>query len=280
MRRTLTTLLLAVSLGAGTVMPAAAGGDLVYANGATLRGAYDVATPVPAPIPVPVYEAAWYLRADFAAGFGSQPSVTSAGAPYGTGPALHTIGLASAWLSESFEPAFTGGVGVGYIWGPVFRTDFTVDIHSLSQAKYNGAQGYVNGTAQAVSVNDKTSFLSTILLLNAYYDIHTGTPFTPYVGGGLGFTVNALSRDITSTDSFTGTTVTASGSTNDVQFAAAAMAGVNWELSTFTSLDVNYRYLYMGGSGTNVTINNINSAVDIGSINEHQIRAGFRFYIN
>lgn len=272
MRRTLIFLLLALSLGAGTTMPAAAGGDLDYSSGIS---PYGVATPVPAPIPVPVYEAAWYLRADFAAGFGSQPSVTSVGTPYGIAPALHSIGLNSAWLSESFEPAFTGGVGVGYVWGPSFRTDFTVDIHSISQAEYNGTQGYAAGT---LTVQDKTSFMSTILLINGYYDIRTGTPFTPYIGGGLGFTVNALSRDIAVTDA--GTNITASGSTTDVKFAGAAMVGVNWELSTFTSIDVGYRYLYIGGSGTNVTVNGVNSSVDIGGLSEHEIRAGFRFYIN
>lgn len=272
MRRTFALILLALFVSAGTALPAAAGGDYEYDRGINPYGA---ATPVPAPIPVPVYEAAWYLRADFAAAFGGEPGITAAGAPYGTGAALHTIGLNSAWLSESFEPGFTGGVGVGYVWGPAVRTDFTVDIHSISQVKYNGTQTYAAGT---LAVQDKTSFMSTILLLNAYYDIRTGTPFTPYIGGGLGFTVNALSRHIAANDA--GTAITASGSTNDVQFAGAAMVGVNWEWSTFTSLDVNYRFLHMGGSGTNVTVNGVNSSVEVDSINEHQIRAGFRFYIN
>jgi opacity protein-like surface antigen len=278
MRRTLALLLLALLAGAGTALPAAAGGDF-YDPG--LRGSlnpYGVATPVPAPIPVPVYEAAWYLRADFAASFGGDPGITTAGTPYGTGTALQTIGLNAAWLSESFEPGFTGGVGVGYVWGPAFRTDFTVDIHSISQAKYNGTQSYFDGAAvQTLAVQDKTSFMSTILLLNAYYDIRTGTPFTPYIGGGLGFTVNDASRHISASQA--GVTTNASGSTTDVQFAAAAMVGVNWELSSFTSIDVNYRYLYIGGSGTDVTVNGVNSSVDVGSINDHQIRAGFRFSI-
>lgn len=274
MRRTLALILLALLVGAGTVLPAAAGGDYEYDRGINPYGA---ATPVPAPIPVPVYEAAWYLRADFAAAFGGEPGITTAGTPYGSTPALHTIGLNSAWLSESFEPGFTGGVGVGYVWGPAVRTDFTVDIHSISQVKYNGQQNVGTGI---LSVQDKTSFMSTILLLNAYYDIRTGTPFTPYIGGGLGFTVNALSRHITASIPGAVATTTASGSTNDVQFAGAAMVGVNWEWSSFTSLDVNYRFLHMGGSGTNVTVNGVNSSVEVDSINEHQIRAGLRFYIN
>jgi hypothetical protein len=44
------------------------------------------------------------------------------GAPF----AGRTIDLSPSWLSEDFLPSFTGGVGVGYVWGPAFRTDFTV----------------------------------------------------------------------------------------------------------------------------------------------------------
>jgi hypothetical protein len=55
-------------------------------------------------------------------------------------------------------------------------------------ANFSGQQTYVSGgTQQLLTVQDKTRFMSTILLWNGYYDIRTGTAFTPYVGGGLGF---------------------------------------------------------------------------------------------
>ncbi len=41
--------------------------------------------------------------------------------------------------------------------------------------------------------------MSTILLVNAYYDFRTGTPWTPYLGGGVGFAVNQLTRNLTYT---------------------------------------------------------------------------------
>ena len=63
---------LALTLGGsliGALMsPALADGDPYYSNGINASG---VRTPIPAPIPVPVEEAYWYLRADFAAGFGN-----------------------------------------------------------------------------------------------------------------------------------------------------------------------------------------------------------------
>ena len=43
---------------------------------------------------------------------------------------------------------------------------------------------------------DKTKFMSTILLANAYYDIRTGTAWTPYLGLGVGFAVNQVTRNL------------------------------------------------------------------------------------
>jgi opacity protein-like surface antigen len=266
MRRAIIGISLGLALGAAGMTPALAGGDI------DLRGSispYGAATPVPAPIPVPVYEAEWYFRGDFAAGFGSNPSVSTTGTPF-----ANNTGFDPSWLRGSFEPSFTGGVGVGYVWGSRFRTDFTVDIHSIMQAKFVGTNA-----ADTLSVDDKTKWMATILLLNAYYDFRTGTPFTPYLGGGLGFSVNQLTRNSNST--FAGppvTTTSADGRSTDIQFAAAAMAGVTYEFNSFVALDVNYRFLHIGGSEVGPT--GANSTVSIGDLNESQIRAGLRLYIN
>ncbi len=272
MNRAAIALLLGLALGVGGMTPALAGGNLVAPDYRTGINSYGVATPVPAPIPVPVYEAAWYLRGDFAAGFGADPSVTATGTPYGGG----TLGLNAFTLTKSFEPSFTGGVGVGYVWGPNFRTDLTVDLHSIFEAKFNGTATYAGGS---VTVQDKSKWMSTILLANAYYDFRTGTPFTPYLGGGVGFAVNQLTRDSNASDTLAGTT-SFGGRSTQVQFAAAAMAGLTYEMSSVVALDVNYRFLYVGGPDVDLTINNVPTGMAIGSLNEHQIRAGLRFYIN
>jgi opacity protein-like surface antigen len=67
------------------------------------------------------------------------------------------------------------------------------------------------------------------------------------------------------------------GRRTDVQFAAAAMAGLTYDISSFVALDVNYRYLYFDGSDAAPT--GANSTVSIGGLNEHQIRAGLRLYV-
>jgi opacity protein-like surface antigen len=273
MNRTTTTISLALALGASLLgallSPALADGDPYYSNGINASG---VRTPVPAPIPVPVEEADWYFRGDFAAGFGNTPSINVLGTNL-----VETLFGPARW-SNSFEPSFTGGVGVGYIWGPHFRTDLTVDVHSIMNTEQSASGTLiVLGDPAEVTATDKTKFMSTILLANAYYDFRTGTPWTPYLGAGVGFAVNQVTRNFTLTVDDSSATI--GNRTTDVQFAAAAMAGVSYDFSSFFAIDVNYRFLHIGGSGVSLAPD-ADSTVEIGDLNEHQIRAGFRFYVN
>src|SRR6187551_360490 len=88
--------------------------------------------------------------------------------------------------------------------------------------------------------------MSTILLLNAYYDFRTGSPWTPYIGAGLGFAVNQLTQTFTVDSDLGGDSL--SQRSTDVAFAAAAMVGVSYDFSSFFAIDVNYRFLHIGGS--------------------------------
>ncbi len=263
----------AVSVIGAAASPALADGDPYYSNGINASG---VRTPVPAPIPVPIEEAEWYFRGDFAAGFGGSPSVNVLGSNL-----TETIFGGNSQWSESFEPSFTGGVGVGYVWSPHWRTDFTVDVHSIMHTEQTG-NGMVsfNGDPVRTVTEDKTKMMSTILLFNAYYDFRTGSPWTPYLGGGLGFSVNQLTQN--ASISADGNGVALGDRSTKVAFAAAAMVGVTYDVSSFFALDVNYRFLHIGGS--DVTLSDDLGVplytTSIGDLNEHQIRAGMRFYVN
>jgi opacity protein-like surface antigen len=262
----------AIGFMAAALSPAMADGDPYYSNGINASG---VRTPIPAPIPVPVEEAEWYFRGDFAAGFGGSPSVNVLGTNL-----VDSI-FGSGNYSQSFEPSFTGGAGVGYVWSQNWRTDFTVDVHSIMHAEDTGSGmvSFGGAPAQFTVAQDKTKYISTIILLNAYYDFRTGTPWTPYLGGGLGFAVNQLTQ--TSTLSVGGAEAVVGQRSTDTAFAAAAMAGVSYDFSSFFAIDVNYRFLHVGGSSVTVSETSIPLySTEVGDLNEHQIRAGMRFYVN
>ena len=58
------------------------------------------------------------------------------------------------------------------------------------------------------------------------------------------------------------------------------MAGLTYDINTFVGIDVNYRFLYIGGTSVETPINNSASKIEVGGIGEHQIRVGLRFYVN
>ena len=92
--------------------------------------------------------------------------------------------------------------------------------------------------------------------------------------------MNQLSRDVALGDSAIPGTVYFSNTSTQIQFAAAAMVGFYYDLSSFTAIDVNYRFLAFGGPDVDLLINNATTGLAIGNIYEHQIRVGLRFYIN
>ncbi len=144
-----------------------------------------------------------------------------------------------AWLEDYSHPVtgtnttfeFDRGWGlggsVGYQFGGPFRLELEVayrtnEIDSISQggARLAGATGEMNSLA---------------FMLNGFYDIQTGSAFTPYVGLGLGYA--RVSAD--------GITTSGGGVTNsddDNKFAYQAIAGVAYQLTPAVSLTADYRY--------------------------------------
>ncbi len=223
-----------------------------------------------------------------------------------------------AWFSSDFSHLATFGGGVGYYLGGGFRIDATVEKRSNDQAYISGSESWdshsyydtdfdgINDTygtdpngngivdrRTTVSVSDKTDVDGTIWMANAYYDFatHGRRGFTPYVGAGIGLVWNQLDRTHTSTvvscdnEAPCGTSTieystTTQNSADTVSLAAAVMAGMSYQVSDITSLDVGYRYLFIGGTDFATTIDGTESRISIGDQHVHQLRAGLRFDVN
>lgn len=83
---------------------------------------------------------------------------------------------------------------------------------------------------------------SQSIFLNAYYDIDTGTKFTPYIGGGIGY------AKVEGKMSVPGLSV----SEEDTNFAWQLGAGVAYAVNDNISVDFGYRYTDMGDLETNI----------------------------
>jgi opacity protein-like surface antigen len=231
----------------------------------------------------------------------------------------------SSWFNTDFSDLATYGAGVGYYIGDGWRADATIEGRSKNELDIDGSAswtsyGYrdtdanpatpdvltsdldVNGTANdrttTINVHDRTTLNGAVFMANLYYDLMTGHRFNPYVGAGLGVVWNDMQRKHTTletslptgapsgttpTTEISSTTTTARAET--ASLAAAAMVGLTYQISDITSVDFGYRFLYLGGTGFDMTIDDTNSHVynshvSFGDQFVHQIRAGLRFDVN
>jgi opacity protein-like surface antigen len=113
--------------------------------------------------------------------------------------------------------AFTAGMGIGYRWSEIFRSDLTVDY----TGEYNNAVGASDADAWTV-------------MANGYIDFAFGQMLKPYVGAGIGW----------------GSVDYSGGAANDDDGLALAFhTGLTFDLAPATDLDVGYRYRTISVSG-------------------------------
>lgn len=282
-------------------MPAKSQG---YGHGALhgLRGSY---VPVPAPAPIPDYGAKWYLRGDAAVSLNADTQMNESGMTYGVNEAPSfnapaAFGFGVLGNDSGAEYGHSVGIGAGYYYSPNFRIDITGELLSKKETDIAGNFSYIDVVAAAprVQVNgtvlDRTTLHSAVFMANGYFDLSRNSRWKPYIGAGIGFAVNDIKRthstSLSTCDPDTPgacNTPTAAGgysaeasSRYAYTLAANATAGLSFKISNVTSLDFNYRYLYVGGTDVTTVINGYASTVSIDDQQEHHLRAGLRFDIN
>jgi opacity protein-like surface antigen len=280
---------------AAQALPATAGDFNTGAPG--YRGPRGSGTMVPVPVPLPE-TFSWYIRADVGLGVPQSPTVSEVGRIYGALDSFAPFTTNPSWLQNDFETFVTGGIGVGYYITPRIRADVTVDartegaVHGYGRYSYYEYQpaaappAYTGNTVFG-EVRENVTTRATVGLFNMYYDLTDRGRFTPYIGAGIGFVVHDLERTyfnteqvVTGTGALAGTrTHSATDKTHGVTFAGMLNAGVAWTLWPSTVLDVNYRYLYLGGTSSGITIDGAASKLSISEMHEHQLRAGLRWNV-
>lgn len=186
---------------------------------------------VPSPMAIAEYPT-WYLRGDVGLGFHQDPDLSQSGAVVS---------------NADMEDALTLGGGLGYFFTDNIRGDFTVD-HRFETD--------ITGTNTVTLARVSTDLQSTVLLGNLYYDFRGRDDVSPYIGVGVGMSLNQSG----STD------------TSRAELAAAAMAGLSYRLRDDWLVDAGYRFLYLGDARTSNAAN-----VSIEDIMAHEIRVGVRY---
>jgi opacity protein-like surface antigen len=157
----------------------------------------------------------------------------------------------------SIKPGYTGNVSIGR-----YLDDIRV-LRLEVEGIYARSDLAKAGTANAGGNLDNTS-----VMVNFLYDIHTGSPWVPFLGGGIGYSRVGMNKLET-------------GGTTLVDDAANAFAyqfkgGVAYQFNPSMAATVLYRYF----ATDNLSFSGSAAApgtVKTGGIRSHNAEVGFRF---
>jgi len=176
-----------------------------------------------------------------------------------------TGGSGSGSIEHDNGYALTGAIGT--TWGPVriegelgYRAN---DLDSLNVTSLTLAGvGTFSGLATA-SLDGDVSALTG--MANVWYDIPTGTNWTPFLGGGIGFAnvnmeINHVGTVATSLDD------------SDTVFAYQFGAGIGYKVSPQSTVTLSYRFL-----GTSDTEFSVGSETIESEYQNHSILLGLNY---
>jgi opacity protein-like surface antigen len=156
-------------------------------------------------------------------------------------------------MGDKNETVFGGGLTLGYDFDkrPDIPVRIELDYTARDKSSRSGSVGATwdvtrDGNPDVIinTVDMKTSVQLQTLMLNAWFDIPTGTAFRPYLGGGIGwafidFSASSLEDGIPSSLVSTGT----KSSTN---FAWSLGGGLGYAITRNWTADLGYRYIDAG----------------------------------
>lgn len=188
------------------------------------------------------------------------------------------LGSDSAELDSEKDSSFGGAFAIGYDFQPnlgaPIRAEIEYAMRSESEGDYSDAFYFDEAL---VKQSGSMKFNVQSVFLNVYFDIETGTPFTPYVGGGLGVAI--IDTDGKYKESVDGETLLdESASNSETNFAFNLAAGVGYDVNDNFTLDLGYRYADFGeGETGNLLSDDDISLTGEARIVAHEVLFGLRY---
>lgn len=234
------------------------------------------------PLPPPPYVefGGWYLRGDI--GMSNQRFNRLDNISFATAPAFTFLD------KGGFQSGTFFGLGVGYQYNSWLRFDVTGEYRG--KVGFSALDSYVDVVSPCPSVtnvctNDYRGTKSEwVFLANAYADLGTWYGITPFIGAGAGFAINRI-------DNFRDTNVIAggggwAGAASKTNLAWALHAGLAYRVTPAFTVELAYRYLWLGDAqtqdllnldGTNPTPNN---PMIFKGIYSHDLKLGMRWALS
>jgi opacity protein-like surface antigen len=233
----------------------------------TAASAADLPDIYPAP-----YEAAggWYLRGDI--GMTNQRVGSLFNALYDNATSVNTV-------QKEFDSSPLFGLGVGYQFNRWLRADVT--------GEYRGAANFhgldIVDTAGVISTDEyRGSKSEWLVLANIYAELGTWYSFTPFIGAGVGGSLNRISSFLDVCTVCPGGGVAFGESKTKWNLAWALHAGIAYRVTPNLSLELAYRYVSLGDalSGDLQTYlggNAIYNPMEFRDLTSHDLRFGVRW---
>lgn len=263
-----------------------------------------VPVPVPAPAPIPTFDADsdWYVGIYTGGDFKLPADVTntvSCGCSIDVdGDRVGTVPIFGFSFGRYITPSLRAEIAIDYHPdSQPYRTDFADTLPGQTLSLNVPADGSVDTGTYDVHRTDIVRLARTTGLVNLIYDIDTGTRFTPYVGGGAGFTWRRMSRTyaeqsdcISASNSLSGAytppacgslpspyTTSGKEAKDQIDFAAAVQAGVAFAINDTVTWDNGWQMLWESNSIalTTPTVSGINTVTYKDAVMQ-QFRTGLR----
>ena len=197
-------------------------------------------------------------------------------------------GSSGLGFGDDTDNAFGGALSVGYNFDKAFKFPVRAELEyaMYSEVEGKGSRRRDDGTDNLL-IREKQKHDIQTLFANAYFDIKTGTPITPYLGGGLGMAfINSKGSGSFDVDGSTFGTFSGSTSSSrnmNTNFAWNVGAGAAWDLTDNLALDLGYRFAGLGeakSSTTNIYDDGagyrVNARAKTDDIFMHQVMLGLR----
>jgi opacity protein-like surface antigen len=194
----------------------------------------------------------------------------------------------SGSMGSKTDNTFGGSIAIGFDFSKQFnvpiRTELEYSAFSNAKAKSYELVDDTGGSGEVEDLWNRKTYQIQTLFLNAYWDIDTGTKFTPYVGAGLGMGFIGTKwrswgasydpTDIPGTfDHFDDT-----AKKRSTNFAWNIGAGVGYDITDNVTLDAGYRFVGLGSvkSGT-LASDGGDGGFKTKNLYQHQFAIGLRF---
>lgn len=181
-------------------------------------------------------------------------------------------------IGNKTDDTFGGSIAVGYDFGKRFGVPIRGEVEYAAFSRAEAKRSYTNEWNEREKL--KQTFDIQTLFFNAYWDIDTGTRFTPYLGAGLGMAfigtkMKSNGYDIGDPDdSWSEST----GSKTVTNFAWNVGAGLGYDLTENWTLDAGYRFAHLGSVKTK-TFSDDESTFHgkTSNLYQHQFAIGVRY---